>query len=82
MLSEYVLKLDFDLSALGAFWMYGFVAMLGFLWLSLALPETKGLTLEQIEELFRRPGDLVPTSTLTSGEREAIASFAVSAGGH
>lgn len=45
-----------SMTAYGAFWMYGFVAIIGFCWLYVALPETKGLTLEEIEQLFR--GDL------------------------
>ena len=63
----------------GAFWLYGFVAMLGFAWLSVTLPETKGLTLEQIEEVFWRPGDNVPPSTLTPEQRQATALLSVSA---
>jgi len=70
------------LTQYGAFWLYGIVALLGFLWLSMALPETKGLALEQIEDLFRRPGDKIPTSTLTAEQKEAMAAFTVSAGGH
>ena len=62
--------------------MYGLVALLGFVWLSMALPETKALTLEQIEDLFRRPGDEIPTSTLTSEQKEAMDAFTVNAGGH
>jgi hypothetical protein len=62
--------------------LYGAVALLGLGWLSTALPETKGKSLEEIEELFRRPGDNIQNSSLTKEQREAIAKVAVAGGGH
>ena len=41
------------LTAYGAFWMYGAVAFIGFVWLYQVLPETKGLSLEEIESCFQ-----------------------------
>ena len=45
------------LTAYGAFALYGAVALFGWIWLFYALPETKGRSLEEIEDLFRRPWD-------------------------
>lgn len=41
-----------SLTTYGAFWMYASVAGSGAVWLYYVLPETKGLTLEEIERLF------------------------------
>ena len=39
----------------GVYWAYAGFCMLGFLFVYLLLPETKGKTLEEIEDLFDRP---------------------------
>ena len=47
------LSLQDLLGKAGAFWLYGGVAVLGTAWLCVAMPETSGRSLEQIEQLFR-----------------------------
>jgi Sugar (and other) transporter len=56
------------LSQHGAFWLYGAIAIAGWLWVKAVMPETAGLTLEQVETLFMRPGDehLLANSTATN----------------
>jgi len=41
----------------GVFWLFGCIGVVGFVVVYKALPETKGKTLEEISELFKRPGD-------------------------
>eukprot|EP00586_Coscinodiscus_wailesii_P018380 CAMPEP_0172497176 /NCGR_PEP_ID=MMETSP1066-20121228/96263_1 /TAXON_ID=671091 /ORGANISM="Coscinodiscus wailesii, Strain CCMP2513" /LENGTH=805 /DNA_ID=CAMNT_0013269803 /DNA_START=47 /DNA_END=2464 /DNA_ORIENTATION=+ len=45
------------LTTYGAFWMFAAVAFIGLLGLCCTLPETKGKSLEEIEELFKRDTD-------------------------
>ena len=47
------LSLQDLLGKAGAFWLYGGVAVLGTARLCVAMPETSGRSLEQIEQLFR-----------------------------
>lgn len=51
------LAADRALGKAGAFWLYASIGVVGWLWLYGCMPETKGLTLEEIELLFARQGD-------------------------
>lgn len=46
--------LNAGLGASGTFWLYGFICLLGFAFIKTQLPETKGKSLEEIEEALTR----------------------------
>lgn len=50
------------LTAYGAFWLYSVLSFLGTAWLYFVLPETKGLSLEEIDKAFSKSGDRRPSS--------------------
>eukprot|EP00238_Polyblepharides_amylifera_P014034 CAMPEP_0196578516 /NCGR_PEP_ID=MMETSP1081-20130531/7405_1 /TAXON_ID=36882 /ORGANISM="Pyramimonas amylifera, Strain CCMP720" /LENGTH=173 /DNA_ID=CAMNT_0041897763 /DNA_START=100 /DNA_END=621 /DNA_ORIENTATION=+ len=50
--SQTFLYLTAELGVGMTFWLYASVAVLGFVIFGLALPETKGLSLEQVQDLF------------------------------
>ncbi len=54
LISATFLNLQDAITTPGTFWLYGGVAVCGAAWLCLSMPETRGLSLEQIEQLFQR----------------------------
>ena len=69
------LTLTRALGASGTFWLYAAVACLGGAWAWAWMPETKGLALEDVEELFRRRAGAGPAGArevaLTEAGRSA-----------
>eukprot|EP01060_Flectonema_neradi_P007955 TRINITY_DN1566_c1_g1_i1.p1 TRINITY_DN1566_c1_g1~~TRINITY_DN1566_c1_g1_i1.p1 ORF type:complete len:491 (+),score=83.50 TRINITY_DN1566_c1_g1_i1:91-1563(+) len=55
----------------GAFWLYALFGIIGFVYLYKYMPETKGLTLEEITHLFERESDK-ETLPLLSEKNDAI----------
>ena len=53
------LKLINMFGASGAFWLYAFVGMLGLVWGFFYIPETKGKSLEEIEEQWKQRNNFV-----------------------
>jgi len=60
-----------SLTVYGAFWMYGCVAFLGFIFVYCTLPETKGLSLEEIELLFQKRSRIDPCQFFSSDKYES-----------
>ena len=47
------LSLQNAVSPSGAFWLFGGIALVGWVYFYAALPETKGKSIEQVQQLFR-----------------------------
>ncbi len=52
LVSQFFLSLTNAIGTAATFWMFAFFSVLAFIWIKLRVPETKGKTLEEIEELW------------------------------
>lgn len=55
--SSFLYLANHALGRAGAFYLYASIGVVGWIWLYGCMPETKGLSLEEIELLFAREGD-------------------------
>lgn len=56
----------------GAFWLYALIGLIGWVWLYFTMPETKGLTMEAIEELFTKESDKQNEFEIKQNEKSPI----------
>ncbi len=55
LVSQFFLTITDAIGQAGTFWMFAGFAVVAFVWITLKVPETKGRTLEEIEESFALP---------------------------
>ncbi len=70
--SQTFLVLTQHLGSSGTFWLYAAVSLGALLWVFHSMPETNGLSLEEVQQLFRaRVGSIVPAAAGGSAPPEA-----------
>ncbi len=60
LVSQFFLTITDAIGQAGTFWMFAGFSVLAFVWITAKVPETKGRTLEEIEESFALPPTPVP----------------------